>query len=208
MNGGTPERKNSDKYRVILEAAIRVFARYGYHHARVGEIARAAGVAEGTVYLYFRNKEDLLVSAFREKMDAFTHEVAARLAPAGAGARGGAAEKLRRVVEMHLSRLGADYDLALFFQIHLRQPEESVRNAIAGPLARYARLIEDVVEAGMASGEFLAGQNKKLVRQMVFGAIDEVVSNWVRSRGKYSLAGQAGALSAFLLRGLTGSSRY
>ena len=159
-------------------------------------------MAEGTVYLYFRNKEDLLVSAFREKMEAFTGEVAGRLAEPG-----GAAEKLRRMVDMHLVRLGEDYTLALFFQIHLRQPEETVHNAIAGPLARYARLIEAVVEEGMASGEFLPGQNTKLARQMIFGAMDEVVSNWVRARGKYSLPGQAGPVVAFLLRGLAGAPR-
>jgi TetR/AcrR family fatty acid metabolism transcriptional regulator len=199
MNGA-PDRKNSDKYRAIIEAAIEVFAEHGYHNARVVKIARAAGVAEGTVYLYFRNKEDLLVSAFREKMETFTGEVAGRLAEPG-----GAAEKLRRLVDMHLAGLGADFTLALFFQIHLRQPEEAVHDGIAGPLARYARLIEGVVEEGMASGEFLPGLNKKLVRQMIFGAIDEVVSNWVHARGKYSLPGQAGAVSAFLLRGLAGT---
>ncbi|HUW66063.1 MAG TPA: TetR/AcrR family transcriptional regulator [Spirochaetia bacterium] len=197
------EKKNTDKYRAIIEAAIRVFGEHGYHNARVVKIARAAGVAEGTVYLYFRNKEDLLVSAFREKMDEFTTRVERELAGLG---EAGAAEKLRRLVDMHLQRLGGDYTLALFFQIHLRQPEDTVRTAIAGPLARYARVIEALAEEGMAAGEFLPGQNKKLIRQMVFGAMDEVVSNWVRARGKYSLPEQAGPVFAFLLRGLAGRS--
>lgn len=197
----TLEKKNTDKYRAIIEAAIQVFGEHGYHNARVVKIARAAGVAEGTVYLYFRNKQDLLVSAFREKMDVFTSAVERELLGGGGVP---ASVKLRRLVELHFNRLGGDYTLALFFQIHLRQPDDTIRSAISGPLARYARVIDAVVDEGTASGEFLTGLNKKLARQIIFGAMDEVVSNWVRAQGKYSLPEQAAPVFAFLLRGLTG----
>jgi len=198
--GAPLARKNSDKYRAIIEAAIRVFGEFGYHQARVAQVAREAGVAEGTVYLYFRNKEDLLVSAFREVMEHFTASVERELA----SVRGPVAARLRRVVEMHFASLGEDYTLALFLQIHLRQPENRIREAIAPPLARYARIIQDLLREGMASGEFLPGQDVRLLRQMVFGAMDEVVSNWVRAGGKYSLPQQVPAVFTFLLRALTG----
>src|SRR5215813_11735138 len=110
-------RKSDDKRQRILQAAAKVFARKGYHGARVSEIARRADVADGTIYLYFRNKEDILVSLFDEVMIEHLRQGREELAKL----QGGAPEKLRAIARRHLGLLGGNRDLAVVFQVELRQ---------------------------------------------------------------------------------------
>src|SRR5262245_48584403 len=105
-------RRTDDKRGRILQAAVRVFARRGYFGARVSEIADRAKVADGTIYLYFRNKEDILVSLFDQVMS--EHLVRGRQELARIP---GAPAKLRAVAEHHLRLLGGNRDLAVVFQV-------------------------------------------------------------------------------------------
>src|SRR5258708_21873612 len=110
-----PKEKASGKYEIILRSAIKVFARSGFFNSKVADVAREAGVADGTVYLYFKNKDDILVSIFNHVMDEALARGRARLAEAG-----DALEKLRRIVHGHLDMYGRNRDLAVVFQIELR----------------------------------------------------------------------------------------
>src|SRR5262245_53773499 len=103
------------KRELILRAAMRVFARNGYFNSKVADIARAAGVADGTVYLYFKSKEEILHSIFDQNM---AEAIAAgrKLIEKLRDPR----EKLQRIAVLHLERLGADRDLAVVFQVELR----------------------------------------------------------------------------------------
>lgn len=191
-------RKTADKYQAILDAAVRVIAESGYHHAQVSRIAREAGVAEGTIYLYFKNKEDVLVSLFREKMGEFITLVRREL-----GQWTDPLAKLRGLVATHYRYLESDRSLALVTQIQLRQPNSSIREAITGPLKEYFRLIEELVAEGMASGDFRPHIDVKIARNMIFGTMDEVATCWVLSRRQYSLTDQVEKVWQLLAGGLS-----
>jgi len=191
-------RKTVDKYQAILDAAVRVIAENGYHHAPVSRIAREAGVAEGTIYLYFKNKEDVLVSLFRERMGEFIALVREEL-----GRWQDPLAKLRGLVATHFSYLESDRSLALVTQIQLRQPSPSIREAISGPLKEYFRVIEELVAEGVARGVFRPHIDVRVARNMIFGTMDEVVTCWVLSRRQYSLSDQVDQVWQLLACGLS-----
>ncbi len=190
----------SNKYRAILDAALRVIAENGYHHARVSRIAQEAGVADGTIYLYFKNKEDLLVSLFRERMGEFIALVKEEL-----GRWQDPLDKLRGLVATHFRYLESDRSLALVTQIQLRQPNPSLREAISGPLKEYFRVIEELVAEGIAGGVFRPRIDVRVARNMIFGTMDEVVTCWVLSRRRYSLSEQVDQVWQLLTCGLSRS---
>ena len=172
-----------DKRDRILAAATRVFARRGFFGAQVADIAREAGVAAGTVYLYFRGKDDLLISIFEKTMASAIAE--------GRQALAGVADpvaRLRRIARLHLDRVGADRDLAVVFQVELRQTTKFMARFSATGLRDYLGIIRDVVTDGQRQGRFSPAPNPTLVAKMIFGALDEMATNWVLTERKYDLA--------------------
>ena len=167
--GADPEKR-----RRILKAAIQTFGRNGFHEARVAEIASEAGVAEGTVYLYFRNKEDLLGVVFDETMDGVLAE-----ARGIAASEGTAAAKLERLVQLHLSFLSADRDLASVFQIELRRSARLVERFSRSKLVEYLRLLDVVLQEGIRRGELRRDLDRHLAVRILFGATDEILSEWL-----------------------------
>ena len=191
-------RKTGKKYSAIIEAAVKVFAENGYHNSQVSKIAREAGVADGTIYLYFQNKEEILTSVFKVKMGDFIARVRLELEK-----HANPLEKLRQLIRMHFSIMEDDRNLALFMQIQLRQSHPSVRAAIAEPLREYFRLIEGLLTEGVAAGSFRPGLDVRLARQMTFGTIDEVVTCWIMSRKEYRLTAQVEGVLELLSHGLS-----
>ena len=126
----------ADKRQAILRAAIRVFANNGYFNSKVADIAREAGVADGTVYLYFKSKEEILHSIFDRNMEEGIAE-GRKLLQNITDPR----EKLRRIAVLHLERLGADRDLAVVFQVELRGSTKFMKEFSAAGLAEYLHLI-------------------------------------------------------------------
>lgn len=175
-------KKHKPKYNQIIDAAVIIIAENGYHQAQVSKIARQAGVADGTIYLYFKNKEDILISLFQEKMGDFVERI--RLKTAGIES---AVEKLLVLVETHFTWLSEDRHLAIVTQLELRQSNKALRFKINEVLKAYLRIIDEVLQAGVEQKEFRSDLNIRVARQMVFGAIDEVVTNWVMSDHKYDL---------------------
>jgi TetR/AcrR family fatty acid metabolism transcriptional regulator len=186
-----------DKHDRILAAATRVFARHGFFGAQVADVANAAAVAAGTVYLYFRSKDDLLVSIFEKTMASAIAEGRAALAGID-----DPVERLRRIARMHLARLGSDRDLAVVFQVELRQTTKFMARFSATGLREYLGLIRDVVTDGQRRGQFRAGVNPTLVAKMIFGALDEMATNWVLSERRYDLASDADAVVDLFIDGL------
>src|SRR5687768_18046453 len=105
----------ADKREAILRAAIKVFAAKGYFNSKVSDIAGEAGIADGTVYLYFKSKDEILHSIFDRAMEEFIAEGRSEIAEIG-----DPQAKLRRIAQLHLEKLGADRDLAIVFQVELR----------------------------------------------------------------------------------------
>ncbi|MCP8967380.1 TetR/AcrR family transcriptional regulator [Ectobacillus ponti] len=179
-------KKNKPKYNQILDAAVVVIAENGYHQAQVSKIAKQAGVADGTIYLYFKNKEDILISLFQEKMGEFIEKI--RMKTAGIGS---AAEKLFMLVETHFSLLAEHHHLAIVTQVELRQSNKELRLKINEVLKDYTKLIDEIIQLGVEQGEFRSGLNMRVTRQMIFGTLDEMVTNWVMGDHKYDLAALA-----------------
>jgi TetR/AcrR family fatty acid metabolism transcriptional regulator len=187
----------ADKRDAILRAAIETFAARGFFNAQVADVARGAGVAAGTVYLYFRGKDDLLISIFertmKEAIAAGRESVSARTSPL---------EQLREIATLHLERLGRDRDLAVVFQVELRQSTKFMERFSATFLREYLGIIRDVIAEGQAQGVFRKQINPTLAAKMFFGALDEMATNWILSRRRYSLAAEADAVVDLFVGGL------
>ena len=185
-----------NKRDAILRAAIDVFAERGYFNAQVADVARAAGVAAGTVYLYFRSKDDLLVSIFERTVRAQLEE--GRAAVAGVT---DPAERLRLFAHLHLSMLGRDRKLAIVFQVELRQSLKFMERFSSTLLRDYLGQIRAAIEQGQQQGLFRAELNPTAVAKMFFGALDEMATNWILSRRRYSLESDADAVVDIFLEG-------
>lgn len=193
-------KKKGEKYEAILEAAVKVIAVNGYANSQVSKIARAAGVADGTVYHYFESKEEILIDLFNEFLGSFIEEIRLEMAEIN-----DSAGKLKKLVEAHLTKLEANHDLAIVILIELRQPNPKLRLATGQVLRKYFKLIEQLVEEGQANGLFNPDLNKYLARQLIYGTLDEIAASWVWSR-RHSLTDQIPQVCKMLLYGLTGRS--
>src|SRR6185295_18361551 len=192
-----PERKSNGKYDAILRAAIKVFAGSGFFNSKVADVAREAGVADGTVYLYFKNKDDILASIFNHYMDDALEAGRARLAELN-----DPVEKLKRIVHAHLEGLGRDRNLAVVFQVELRSSTKFMEQFSATKVTEYLELIREVVEEGQRNGAFRKGLNTKVVAKVLFGALDEMATNWVLSHKRYSLVSTAQPVLDVFLNGI------
>lgn len=194
--------RTADKRRRILDAAVRVFARKGYFAARVSDVARTAGVADGTIYLYFRNKEDILVRLFDEVMSVHVEDArrAVRALPS-------APERLRAIAERHLAVLGGNRDLAVVFQVELRQSTHFMERFTASWLHDYFELLDEVLAEGQSDGTLRAGVNRKLAAKVLFGALDETVTSWLLSDRRYRLEELAGPIVDLFLAGAAAPPR-
>src|ERR1043165_140118 len=194
----TSRNGSSGKRESILRAATRVFARNGYFNSKVADVAGAADVADGTVYLYFKSKEEILHSIFDQNMaDAIA--AGRQLIKALADPR----EKLRHIARLHLERLGADRDLAVVFQIELRGSTKFMEEFSAAGFAEYLGMIRATFEEGQRAGVFRADLNAKVVAKILFGALDEMATNWILSKRRYKLAPMADQVLDIFLNGVT-----
>jgi len=191
--------ERGDKRDLILRAAIDTFAARGFFHAQVADVARAAGVAAGTVYLYFRSKDDLLTSIFERTMNEAIAEAHASVAGID-----DPVEQLRRVARVHLERLGRDRPLAVVFQIELRQSTKFMQRFSTTQLREYLGIIRDVIAAGQTKRVFKRQINSTLAAKIFFGALDEMATNWILSRRKYALASESDAIVDLFVGGLAG----
>ena len=176
----------ADKREAILRAATQVFARNGYFNSKVADIARAAGVADGTVYLYFKSKEEILHSVFDRSVGDVISE-GRRQIEALADPR----EKLRRIAHLHLDRLGADRDLAIVFQVELRGSTKFMREFSAAGFAEYLDIIRETIAEGQKEGVFRKDLKPIVGAKILYGALDEMVTNWILSQKSYPLAPMA-----------------
>src|SRR5256885_4924636 len=169
------------KKEAILRAAIDVFAERGYFNAQVADIARAAGVAAGTVYLYFRSKDDLLISIFERSMRDALVEVRAMVE-----AERDPAARLRRFARLHLGRLGRDRNLAIVFQVELRQSTKFMERFSATLLRDYLGLIREAIADGQRTGVFRTGIKPTAAAKILFGALAGVATHSILSRRRCS----------------------
>ncbi|MEW6131004.1 MAG: TetR/AcrR family transcriptional regulator [Acidobacteriota bacterium] len=192
------KEKANGKYELILRAAIKVFARNGFFNSKVADVAKAAGVADGTVYLYFKNKDDILVSIFNSIAEQALERGRAALSEIN-----DPVEKLRRIVESHLEMYAKDRDLAIVFQVELRSSTKFMEQFSATKVTEYLDLIGRVIEDGQKRGVFRKTLNPKITAKILFGALDEMVTNWVLTHKRYNLVSTSEPLFDVFLHGVS-----
>ena len=187
-----------EKRERILRAAVKIFSRNGFFNSKVSEIARAAEVADGTIYLYFRNKDDLLISLFEEKMGEVVADVRRRIAVGG-----NALDRLRIFIENHMDLLEREAGLVEVLQVELRQSTKFLKDYTPVKFFEYLEVISDILDEGRMEGVFRPDLNVSVARRAIFGALDELSLTYILSRKpKYHPTVTAAELCRLLLEGL------
>jgi len=195
---GKREQKHDDKRSRILAAAIQAFSRNGFQETRISDIAKAANVADGTVYLYFDGKKEILSKIFEERMGRSLERGSEELQRID-----GAVAKLRRIIELHLEDLGENPELATVFQIELRHSAGFMELYSRGHLRDYFQLITEVLEEGQKEGSVRKDIDPWFATKCIFGVLDEAATNWILSKKNYRLHGTAKQILDFVLNGLS-----
>lgn len=169
--------RSGEKHDKILEAAARVFARQGFHHSKVADIAREASVADGTIYLYFKNKDDILITLFEERMGL----ILARLEEALSGATD-PLDKLRRFIEFHLGLVERSREMAEVMQIELRSSHKFMKDYVPTKFFDYLNAIQRIIVEGQAKGVLRADIHPAVAKRAIFGALDELSLHAVMAR--------------------------
>ena len=194
----TGSEGSSDKREAILRSATKVFAQNGYFNSKVADVAADAGIADGTVYLYFKSKDEILHSIFDRAMEHFIAEGRRELAELQTPL-----ERLRRIAELHLERLGTDRDLAIVFQVELRGSTKHMQEFSAAGFAQYLDIIRETIEAGQRAGDFRTDVRPIIAAKILYGSLDEMVTNWVLSKRSYALAPMASEVLKIFLIGIS-----
>ena len=185
------------KYHQILEAAVKVFARQGFHQSTIAQIAKEAGVADGTIYLYFKNKDDILVQFFsfraKQVFESFREEVDRAET---------SSDKLRNLVRRHLAEFQRDRDGAVVYQVETHQNSRLAESQIKEMSKMYRDLISEIVEKGQQEGTIRKDLYVGLVKRFIIGAVDEVINTWLHSNGEYDLVSMADPLVELFITGI------
>ena len=192
------KRKDNEKYHRIIEAATKVFAKNGFYQSKIAQIAKEAGVADGTIYIYFENKDDILISLFEEQMkvvlDNMTLQVAKINDPA---------EKLEKFASTHLGLIEMNKDMAEIIQVELRQSGKFMKEYKNDRFMEYLNIIGDIIIEGQKSGLFKKDVIPGVAKRAFFGALDEMSRFWVlSSRRQYDISTAAKQISMFFLNGI------
>lgn len=192
--------RNPEKYDRILEAALAVFAEKGFFVSRISDIADRANVADGTVYLYFKNKDEILATAISTAFETFMNNARTELEKIA-----DPVERLRKLARLHLEALGGNRNAAIVFQMELRQSTR-LSEFSHQHLVEYFSLVRAAIQQGQQLGAFRKDLPDKIAANCFFGALDEMVTSWVLSEHEFPLASAAEAVVDILLNGMRSES--
>jgi TetR/AcrR family fatty acid metabolism transcriptional regulator len=193
----TLSAERAARRRAILRAAVETFAARGFAASRTRDVAAAAGVAEGTLYLYFEGKDDLLLTAFRERVNEFCESVGELLAGSLPFP-----ERLTRFVEAQLAGIEREPALATVLLVESRQTAAFYGGAVRSVLRQYAAAVESLLRSGIEQGAVRADLDVALGRRTLVGALEEIELDWLLSDRSRPLAPLAPKLAALHYRGL------
>lgn len=191
-------KDKSKKYYDILKSAGAVFASLGFHKATISLIAKEADVADGTIYLYFKNKNDILYQFINFKTEAVFRKMHDAVSQAET-----AEEKLRNLIKCHLDQFQRDENMAVIMQSETRYRRDVVPQ-IKDISKMYLELLSDIIEQGQIGGEMRQDLFVGLAKRFVLGAVEGVINTWVAAEGKYDLVSMADPLVDLFLNGLKG----
>ncbi len=191
----------SDKYNSILTAAGAVFAKFGFHKSTIAQIAAEAGVADGTIYLYFKNKEDILYQFLNYKTEIVFKEMRKAV-----NSNENAEIRLNNLIRSHLKEFQNDRDMAVVFQSEVRYIRE-ISPQIKNITRMYLDLLTEIIEQGQIEGSVRQDLFMGVVKQYILGAVEGVINTWLTAGCKYDLTSMADPLVELYLRGIECRSR-
>lgn len=191
-------RRPGDKRERILRGAVKVFAKKGFYASRVNEIARAAGVADGTIYLYFKSKDEILTSLFEDRIARLLSLLRAEVERTA-----GAKDQVRRIIEFQLGLLEGERDLAEVITVNLRQSTRLLKQYATKRFLEYLELMAQVVAEGQRNGELRDDVSPRIMARAIFGAMDGIAMTWALGNAETGgLKRAATQLADVLLHGL------
>jgi TetR/AcrR family fatty acid metabolism transcriptional regulator len=194
----TAHSVTGDKGQRILDAAETVFADCGFYNAKVSEIAKQAGVADGTIYLYFKSKDDLLISLFEARMTL----VCEAMHKAVAGSES-SSEKVQTFVQTHLKMVNEHPRLAEVLTVELRQSSKFMKEHSNPKFAEYLKILANLIGEGQEAGEFDSEVPAPLAARAIFGMVDELALAWLLGDAqKFDIVRAADWVGSLILRGL------
>ncbi|MBW1800295.1 MAG: TetR/AcrR family transcriptional regulator [Deltaproteobacteria bacterium] len=192
------KHRNKEKYYRIIHAATKIFAKKGFFQAKVSDIAREAKIADGTIYLYFENKDDILISLFEEQMKVVLDNMKKEIAE-----EENAIKKIEKFAVTHLKLIELNKNLAEIIQVELRQSSKFMKEYKNEQFIQYLNLIADIIREGQEKGIFKNGVIPDIAKRAFFGALDEMSRFWVLSTyKKYDIETAAKQISAYFLNGM------
>jgi TetR/AcrR family transcriptional regulator, fatty acid metabolism regulator protein len=190
--------KDENKHQKILQAAIKVFSEKGFYNSRVSEIAKEADVADGTIYLYFKNKDDILISLFEEEFGKFVQNMQVEL-----GKEKDPLQKIKRFAIVHLSLVTKHPHLGEVMGVEVRQSTKFMKEYVNKPFIEYLNIIRSVVIEGQEKGFLRKDLTPGVMKRAFFGALDEMARYWVLStKKKHSIDQAAIQISDIFIRGM------
>ncbi len=169
----------------------------GFFQATISQIAKQAGVADGTIYLYFKNKDDILVNFFSFK----TRQVFARFRETVDQADT-ARDKLYNLICHHLEEFQRDRDMAIVYQAETHRLNRLADDQIREMAKMYHDLVSEIIEQGQQEGTMRIDLYMGLVKRFILGAVDEVINTWLHADGRYDLMAMADPLVDLFLHGI------
>ena len=165
--------KTADKHSKIIRAATKVFAKKGFFNARISDIAKEAKVADGTIYLYFNNKYDMLLSVFEEKIGKLVEQITTQIEKEDDPRR-----MLEIFIENHLREMKKNKNLAEVIQIELRQTNKIIKDYRNNKFSEYLNIISMIIRKGQADEVFRNDILPGIAKRAIFGALDEIARIW------------------------------
>jgi TetR/AcrR family fatty acid metabolism transcriptional regulator len=190
--------RSEDKHERIIRAALKVFAKKGFYNSRVSEIAKEAVVADGTIYLYFKNKDDILISVFESEMRKMIDNMKRELSKCH-----DPIEKIRLFAFQHLNMITENQEWAEVAQVELRQSSKFMREYVKDHYIDYLNIFSTIIREGQEKGIFKEDINTGIIKRAFFGALDEMGRYWVLSTSRrYSVQESATQISDIFIKGI------
>ncbi len=199
---GAADSAAGEKYQRILDAAVEVIAENGYFNSPVSAIAARAGVADGTVYLYFKSKDELLRTAIDTTLGRFYAVVEERFKTLH-----DPREQLEYIAQVHLESSTRNRSMAILMQTEMRQSAKFVAEFSQKHLVRYIQVVREVVRRGQQTGAFRRDVSDGVVAHCLFGAIDELLSSAVFTGREYDARATAKQVMDVVLNGIGGGEQ-
>ncbi len=190
--------KAANKHSKIIQAATKVFAKKGFFNARISDIAKEAKVADGTIYLYFNNKFDILISVFEEEIGNLIEQVKKLLAK-----ESDPRVMLKIFATKHLTVMKKNKNLAEVIQIELRQSAKLIKDYRNNKFSEYVNIISSIIKLGQEQNIYRSSIQPGLAKRAFFGALDEISRVWTMSLDtKYTVEDTSSQVMEIFLSGM------